>query len=53
MDDIKCVKNLLDKWDFMCKLDLKDAYLPIPIHQALFASGGKATFINTQLYHLG
>ena len=34
MDDIKCVKDLLGKWDFMCKLNLKDAYLPIPIYQA-------------------
>ena len=34
IDDIKCVKDLLGKWDFMCKFDLKDAYLPIPIHQA-------------------
>ena len=34
MEDIRCVKDLLGKGDFMCKLDLKDAYLSIPIHTA-------------------
>lgn len=57
MEDIRCVKDLLGKGDFMCKLDLKDTYTcPFPFTQlirSIFASGGKATFINTQLYCLG
>ena len=32
MEDIRCVKDLLSRGDHMCKLDLKDAYLSIPIH---------------------
>ena len=31
MEDIRCVKDLLNRGDYMCKLDLKDAYLSIPI----------------------
>ena len=34
MEDIRCVKDLLNRGDYMCKLDLKDAYLSIPIHQS-------------------
>ena len=34
MEDIRCVKDLLGKGDFMCKLDLRDAYLSIPVHPA-------------------
>ena len=32
MEDIQCIKDLLSRNDFMCKLDLKDAYLTVPIH---------------------
>ena len=32
MEDIRCVKDLLSRGDHMCKLDLKDVYLSIPIH---------------------
>ena len=34
MEDIRCVKDLLNRGDYMCKLDLKDAYLSIPITQS-------------------
>ena len=34
MEDIHCVKDLLNIGDYMCKLDLKDAYLSIPITQS-------------------
>ena len=33
MEDIRCVKDLLNRGDYMCKLDLKDAYLSVPIAQ--------------------
>ena len=32
MEDIRSVKDLLNKGDYMCKLDLKDAYLSVPIN---------------------
>ena len=32
MEDVRCIKDLLNKNEFMCKLDLKDAYLTVPIH---------------------
>ena len=32
MEDIHCMKDLLNRGDYMCKLDLKDAYLSISIH---------------------
>ena len=32
IEDIRTVLNLLDHGDYMCKLDLKDAYLFVPIH---------------------
>ena len=34
MEDIRCVKDLLNRGDYMCKLDLKDAYLLTPIHRS-------------------
>ena len=34
MEDIRCVKDLITKGDHMCKLDLKDAYLSISIHES-------------------
>ena len=34
MEDIRCVKDLLNRGDYMCKLDLKDAYLSIPIKES-------------------
>ena len=38
MEDIHCVKDLLNRGDYMCKLDLKDAYLSIPIHWSSYLS---------------
>ena len=32
MEDVCCIKDLLNKNEFMCKLDLKDAYLTVPVH---------------------
>lgn len=32
MEGIRVVKGLIQKGDWMVKLDLKDAYLPVPIH---------------------
>lgn len=32
MEDVRCIKDLLAKEEFMCKLDLKDAYLTVPVH---------------------
>ena len=32
MEDIRSIKDLLSRNDFMCKLDLRDAYLTVPIH---------------------
>ena len=32
MENILCLRDLLKRGDFMVKLDLKDAYLTIPIH---------------------
>ena len=32
MEDIRCVKDMLSRNDFMCKLDLRDAYPTVPIH---------------------
>ena len=34
MEDICCVKDHLNKGEYMCKLDLKDAYISIPIHHS-------------------
>ena len=34
MEDIRSVKDLLTRGDYMCKLDLKDAYLSVPISAA-------------------
>ena len=34
MEDIRSVKDLLVRGDYMCKLDLKDAYLSVPITAA-------------------
>ena len=34
MEDIRSVKDLLNRGDYMCKLDLKDAYLSVPINPA-------------------
>ena len=34
MEDIRSVKDLLVRGDYMCKLDLKDAYLSVPISTA-------------------
>ena len=34
MEDIRCVRDLLSKGDHLCKLDLRDAYLSIPIHES-------------------
>ena len=34
MESIRTVKGVMQKGDWLCKLDLKDAYLTIPIHQS-------------------
>ena len=34
MEDIRSVKDLLVRGDYVCKLDLKDAYLSVPISTA-------------------
>ena len=34
MDDIRSMKDLLNRGNYMCKLDLKDAYLSVPINAA-------------------
>lgn len=34
MKDIHCVNDLISKGNHMCKLDLKDAYLSLPIHES-------------------
>ena len=34
MEDVHCVKDLLSQGDYLCKLDLKDAYLSLPIHES-------------------
>ena len=34
MEDIRMVKDILGEGEFMCKLDLKDAYLSVPVHPA-------------------
>ena len=31
MEDVRCVKDLLNQNEFMCKLDLRDAYLTVPV----------------------
>ena len=33
MEDIRCVNDLAARGDYMCKLDLKHAYLSIPVHE--------------------
>ena len=34
MENLSCLKTLLLKGDFMTSIDLKDAYLSVPIHQS-------------------
>ena len=34
MEDLKVVADILRPFDFMCKIDLKDAYFAVPIHLA-------------------
>ena len=34
MEGLQVVKSLIQQGDFMMKLDLKDAYYPLPIHQS-------------------
>ena len=29
-----CLREMLQKDDFMCKLDIKDAYFSVPLHQS-------------------
>ena len=33
MESSSLLKELLQKEDFMCKIDLKDAYFSVPLHQ--------------------
>ena len=34
MEDMRCVRDLMSRGYYLCKLDLKDAYLSIPIHRS-------------------
>ena len=34
MENLSCLKTLLLKGDFMTNIDLKDAYLSVPVHQS-------------------
>ena len=34
MEDIRCERDILSQGDHLCKLDLKDAYLSLPIHES-------------------
>ena len=33
MEGLHCLKYVLQKGDYMCKVDLKDAYLKVPLHK--------------------
>ena len=34
MKDLFCLREMLQKDDFMCKLDMKDAFFLVPLHQS-------------------
>ena len=34
MESLFCLREMLQKDDFMCKLDMKDAYFSVPLHQS-------------------
>lgn len=33
MEGLHCLKFMLEKGDYMCKIDLKDAYFSVPLHE--------------------
>ena len=33
MEGLHCLKYVLEKGDYMCKVDLKDAYFSVPLHK--------------------
>lgn len=55
MEDIRSVKDLINKGDYMCKLDLKDVYLLIPVHKScrrFLRFSVQGLFTSTQPYPL-
>ena len=34
LEDLFCLREMLQKDDFICKLDMKDAYFSVPLHQS-------------------
>ena len=34
MEGFFCLREMLQKYNFMCKLDIKDTYFSVPLHQS-------------------